>query len=100
MSFRLSYRINMLEGSLEGDLPTVLADFTALIGHRLCLDPDWRNYMPPSVVELRELIRKAGKDIVFDLDYAPRMPAMVDPAQPALKPVPPAVRATTRPFGA
>lgn len=100
MSFRLSYRINSLEGSLEGDLPTVLADFTAMIGHRLCLDPDWRSYRPPSVVELRELIRNAGKDIAFDLDYAPRAEPLRNSAQPALKPVPPAVRAMTRSFGA
>ncbi|MDH2327976.1 hypothetical protein QCN27_13985 [Cereibacter sp. SYSU M97828] len=98
MSFRLSYRINLLEGSLEGDLPTVLADFTAMIGHRLCLDPDWRSYKPPSVLELRELIRKSGKDIVFELSYAPRALPLVDPAHPALNPSPPAVRATSRPL--
>ncbi|MDH2325846.1 hypothetical protein QCN27_03090 [Cereibacter sp. SYSU M97828] len=71
MAFHLSYRINMLEGSLKGDLPTVLHDFTAMIGHRLCLDPEWRSYRPPSVIELREMILQSGRDIVFDLRYAP-----------------------------
>lgn len=69
MTFQLTYRIHRLEGELTGDLPTVLQDFTGMIGHRLALDPDWRSYRPPTVVQLRQMIAKAGKDISFDLTY-------------------------------
>ena len=69
MSFHLTYRINRLEGEVSGDLPTVMQTFTSMIGHRLTLDPDWRSYRPPTVVQLRQLVAASGRDISFDLTY-------------------------------
>lgn len=69
MTFHLTYRINRLRGELSGDLPTVTQSFTAMIGHRLTLEPDWRSYRPPTVVQLRQMVAESGRDISFDLTY-------------------------------
>ncbi|WP_136686182.1 hypothetical protein [Falsirhodobacter xinxiangensis] len=69
MQFHLSYRINRLEGVITGDLPTVLRDFADMVAHRLAIETDWREYRPPSVPELRQMIAASGRDIEFDLDY-------------------------------